>query len=77
MNREQLWREFDALPPLAQQQVVDFMGFLRSRAGVEAKQDATSAIDFASDPFVGMWQDRDDLSDSSTWVRDIRKREWS
>lgn len=77
MNREQLWREFDALPPLAQQQVVDFMEFLRSRARVEAKPDTTSAIDFANDPFVGMWQDRDDLSESSTWVRDMRKREWS
>lgn len=76
MNREQVWREFDALSPPAQQQVADFIAFLRSRTSQGAKQDATS-IDFVTDPFIGMWQDRDDLADSNAWVRQHRAREWS
>lgn len=29
-----------------------------------------------NEPFVGMWQDREDLADSSQWVRQLRQREW-
>lgn len=28
------------------------------------------------DPFVGMWRDREDLSDSTEWVRHLRQQEW-
>lgn len=30
-----------------------------------------------NEPFVGMWQDREDLADSSQWVRQLRQREWN
>mgnify|MGYP001773765206 CR=1 FL=1 len=76
MNREQVWREFEALPPLAQQQVADFIAFLRARTSYGTKQD-TSSLDLVNDPFIGMWQDREDLADSSAWVRQLREREWS
>lgn len=33
--------------------------------------------DFANQPFVGMWKDRNDLADSSNWVRQLRQSEWS
>jgi hypothetical protein len=26
--------------------------------------------------FVGMWQDRQDLEDSTQWVRHLRQKEW-
>lgn len=29
-----------------------------------------------NEPFVGMWQDREDLEDSSQWVRQLRQQEW-
>ncbi len=28
------------------------------------------------EPFVGMWRDREDMTDSTEWVRQIRQREW-
>jgi len=31
----------------------------------------------ADEPFVGMWQDRDDLADSTQWVRNVRAQEWT
>ncbi|MBI2805852.1 MAG: hypothetical protein HYX68_12805 [Planctomycetes bacterium] len=37
---------------------------------------ATGAGDVATDPFVGMWKDREDLQDSNAWVRNLRKSEW-
>ena len=29
------------------------------------------------EPFVGMWKDREDMEDSSQWVRHIRQQEWT
>lgn len=29
------------------------------------------------EPFVGMWKDREDMNDSSRWVRDLRQHEWT
>ena len=44
----------------------------------EAKeQPATSANgDLSGDPFIGMWKERQDLTDSGAWVRNIRSNEW-
>lgn len=28
------------------------------------------------EPFVGMWRDREDMTDSTEWVRQAREREW-
>lgn len=25
---------------------------------------------------IGMWQDREDMQDSTAWVREVRRREW-
>jgi hypothetical protein len=30
----------------------------------------------AQDPAIGMWKDRDDMHDSTAWVRKVRHREW-
>jgi hypothetical protein len=32
--------------------------------------------DWAKEPFIGMWKDREDMNDSSFWVRQVRQREW-
>jgi AbrB family looped-hinge helix DNA binding protein len=29
------------------------------------------------EPFVGMWKDREDMADSTEWVRQTRQREWT
>ncbi len=77
MNREQVWREFDALPPHAQQQVVAFITFLHSQTNQEPAPVMPISTDLANEPFVGMWRDRDDLMDSSAWVRRLRASEWT
>ena len=35
-----------------------------------------SFISLKDDPCIGMWKDREDLQDSSVWVRQMRKQEW-
>ncbi len=48
------------------------------RANVtQARTTPTPTTPLADEPFVGMWQDRDDLADSTRWVREVRAQEWT
>jgi hypothetical protein len=76
MKQEEILREILSLPPEGQQQVADFIARLRERyrrsQAIEKPED--SGLD--RDGFIGMWQDREDMQDSSEWVRTVREREW-
>ena len=75
-EQEKVWQRFNALPPEAQRQVGDFIGFLHTRLASEssAEPPASSAEEGS---FVGMWADRDDLADSRARMRALREREWA
>jgi hypothetical protein len=75
MTHEELLRELASLPPEGQRQVADFIALLRERyARSQSPEIVTS--DLAQDSFIGMWRDREDMQDSSAWVRNLREREW-
>ena len=76
MEQEKVWRQFLALPAEAQQQVADFIAFLRTRSGSAPSSKLASQPDWADEPFVGMWREREDMQDSSSWVRRMREQEW-
>ncbi|PSF34477.1 hypothetical protein C7H19_18790 [Aphanothece hegewaldii CCALA 016] len=40
----------------------------------EAKE--VQPLRMKNEPFVGMWQEREDLKDSTEWVRQLRHSEW-
>ena len=75
MTNEEILREINSLPPEAQRQIEDFISFLRERyKGVQPKSAPTS--DLEAEAFVGMWRDREDMRDSSAWVRNVRQTHW-
>ncbi len=76
MNREQILRDLMALPPAAQEMVVDFIAFLRLRYTQEPSENAEGLPALRNEPFIGIWRDRPDMTDSSAWVRTVRTREW-
>ena len=76
MTKEEILREINSLPLEAQRQIEDFIAFLRERYKNSSSGNAP-ASDLETEPFVGMWRDREDLSDSSTWVRNTRETHWS
>jgi hypothetical protein len=74
MTSEEMIKEIASLPAEAKREVEDFITRLRNRYRRSSK---TSAVgDLASEPFIGMWSDRDDMEDRSAWVRSIRKKHW-
>ena len=77
MKQEEIWRQLAMLPPEAQQQVIDFIAWLHARYAPSDVRQTAKRTKLAREPFVGMWCDREDLKDSSAWVRSIREREWT
>ena len=68
-------RDIEDLPPEAQKQVLDFVAFLKTRYGIVSRK-KTKRGKLEDEPFIGMWKDREDMRDSTKWVRELRKREW-
>ena len=75
MTNEEILRAINSLPPEAQRQLEDFIASLRERyKGAPA---ATAPVsDLESEPFVGMWRDREDMRDSSAWTHSLRETHW-
>ncbi len=76
MDKNRVLNGFESLPQDAQKQVLDFIAFLQKRyKPVEAKK-FSKRNDISEEPFIGIWKDREDMGDSSAWVRNMRRTEW-
>lgn len=73
MTNEELLREFVALPPEGRRVVTDLIAFLRQRYDAPP---TTPATDLSTESFIGLWRDREEMQDSSAWVRNVRETEW-
>ena len=77
MEFQDTWQQFTTLPPDAQALVADFITFLKQRAAPQSESpEQPNQQNWREDPFIGLWQDREDLQDSTQWVRTIRSSEW-
>ncbi len=74
MKQDKIWREFAALPPEMQQQVADFIAFLRTRSAPTPTNKAPKRSKLAKENFIGVWRNREDMADSTAWVRNLRRR---
>nr|VFK79871.1 MAG: hypothetical protein BECKSD772D_GA0070982_10717 [Candidatus Kentron sp. SD] len=76
VNQERLLQDIDCLPPIARQEAIDFIAFLKARHGPYAAPETVGgASAMREEPFVGMWEDRSELADSTAWVKDSRRKE--
>ena len=74
MTNEEMLREIGSLPPEGQRLVESFVAFLRQRYAPTAIP--TNAPAVQNEAFIGMWRDRDEMTDSNAWVRGVRESEW-
>lgn len=75
MRQDGFLRDFNALPPDAQKQVEDFVAFLQTRYQ-PVKRRTKKVSRLSESGFIGIWRDRDEMKESTQWVRETRKREW-
>jgi hypothetical protein len=76
MDLQKMWHQLEALPPEAQRQVADFIAFLYARHQHSPLPKRSGKSKLAEEPFVGLWENREDLRDSTAWVRKVRQQEW-
>ncbi|MFQ5344169.1 MAG: DUF2281 domain-containing protein [Anaerolineae bacterium] len=76
MKTASIAQEIASLPPEVQRQVIDFVAFLKMRYPTWQTIKRTERTLLADEPFIGMWREREDMQDSTAWVRDLRRREW-
>ena len=76
MKPQNINNDIATLPPEAQQQVFDFIEFLKFRYKRIRPGKKSARNKIANDPFIGIWEDREDMQDSTEWVRSTRESEW-
>lgn len=78
MSEKELIKQIKKLPDKAQQEVADFVEFL-SKKYIQQPKDSSSSQEksILDSPFRGMWKDREDMQDSTKWVRELRKSRWA
>lgn len=76
MEYQDIWQQFTTLPPDAQALVADFITFLKQRHNQSQSIEQPKQRDLRADPFIGLWQNREDMQDSTQWVRNTRSSEW-
>lgn len=70
--------EIDSFPEELQLLLLDFIELLKKRYPSLKKDNLNSEIteNIDNESFIGMWKDREDMQNSSDWVRQIREQEW-
>jgi hypothetical protein len=76
MRSVKILDKFESLPIDDQKEVLDFINFLKTKKRTKRRK-RISASSFQFEKFIGLWKDRDDLKDSTSWVRNLRRREWA
>lgn len=75
MSKKSVLEKYDQLPPKAKKEASDFVQFLYNQY-VKSSSKKTTDKPISEYGFVGMWKDRDDMADSTAWVREQRKKQW-
>lgn len=68
-----LCQELTGLPPEGLRQVADTINKFKLEFDISPMTQPTSHSDVEEEAFVGIWDGRSDLADSSQWVRRRRK----
>ena len=78
MSEKELIKQIRMLPAEAQQEAADFVEFL-SKKYIQKSEETDSPMkkSILENSFRGIWKDRDDLKDSTKWVRELRKSRWA
>lgn len=76
MTPERFLQAYCSLPDEAKRQVADFVAFLQQKYQTDQPGQSQVGKRFEDEPFIGMWQDRPELEDSTAWVRQARQTEW-
>jgi hypothetical protein len=76
VTEKQVLEELSELEPSRWPEVLDFIGYLKQRAGRHQERSEVyelTARDLLESRIVGLWADRDDISNSLEYARQLRR----
>ncbi len=77
MQAREALHKINALPPDAQAIIFDLLETLEKRFGKAPKTPLGLQMKgLRSDPFIGMWRDREEMEDAANYVHQLRRNEW-
>ena len=78
MSEKELIKRIKKLPSEAQKEAADFVEYLFQKY-IQQPIDSSSSKkkSILESSFRGMWKDREDMQDSTKWVRELRKSRWA
>lgn len=78
MSEKELIKQLKKLPSEAQREAADFVEFLSKKYLQQTEEtDSSKKKSILESSFRGMWKDRQDMQDSTKWVRELRKSRFS
>jgi len=78
MSEKKLTKQLKKLPSGAQEEAADFVEFLSKKYLQQSEEtDSSKKKSILESSFRGMWKDREDMQDSTKWVRELRKGRFS
>ncbi|MCH2449098.1 MAG: DUF2281 domain-containing protein [Gracilimonas sp.] len=78
MSEKKLIKQLKKLPSEAQEEAADFVEFLSKKYLQQSEEtDSSKKKSILESSFRGMWKDREDMQDSTKWVRELRKGRFS
>ena len=73
---QEMWQQLTTLPLEAQTEVASLISLLHDRYNQFQPTSQENQQNLREDPFIGFWQDRENLADSTQWGRTLRSSEW-
>jgi hypothetical protein len=77
MNQAKIFADYSALPPEAQKLVADLVAFLNKQHRSSKRRAKAKPTRLTDENFIGIWKDRDEMQDSTAYVRELRRHEWT
>jgi hypothetical protein len=78
MSEKELIKLIRKLPAEARQEAVEFVESLTKKYIRKPEEtDISKEKSILENSFRGAWKDRQDLQDSTKWVRELRKSRWA
>lgn len=77
MTSEEIIREIASLPTEAKREVEDLVTRLRKRYASVRASKSVESNGLETEGFIGMWGDREEMTDSTAWVRGVPDKHWA
>jgi len=76
ITKELLKQEIDCLDEHYLELIYNILQQFPHTADISTHKTDVCFTNLSQDPVVGMWKDREEMRDSSAWVRTLRQTQW-